>query len=109
MTKPTLRLKALRKQRKLTQMRLSEAVEAAGATLSQGNISDMENGNMNPTLETLGSLAAALECEPHELFASFEKHAGAVVLFHIMEELSDVERDAVIAVAESFKARHQAA
>ena len=57
-----LRLAEMRKKRNMTQMALARAVGIA-----QPSISDMENGNTNPTLENLIKIAKVLECSLDDL------------------------------------------
>lgn len=59
-----LNVYTLRKQRGLSQAELAELVGT-----KQPNISDIETADANPTLETLGKLAAALEVTVVELLA----------------------------------------
>lgn len=51
-----------RTERKMTLPRLAEK-----SGLSKGLLSAIENGNGNPTVETLGALADALEIKPDHL------------------------------------------
>lgn len=72
------RLYALRESQKLTQDEL-----AARAGVDQAAISDIENGDANPTTRTLGRLAAALTVDVAALLDNRPlgiRYGGAVVL-----------------------------
>lgn len=59
----TARMQAIRRELGLTQ---AQAAEKAGMTLSRWN--DIETGGRsNVTIETLGHIAQALDCDPREL------------------------------------------
>lgn len=59
----TENLKAIRKQKGLTQVMLGEL-----ADLSPGLIGDIETGRRNPTLTTIEKIALALEAPVHQIF-----------------------------------------
>ena len=57
-------LRDIRRAKELTQERLAEM-----SGVDQSTISNLENGNIeNPTWETVGRLATALDVEPAEVF-----------------------------------------
>ena len=62
-----IRLKDILKERNLT---LSAFAEQVG--ISQSNLSNYINGNISPTLETLGKIAKALNISVTELFKEKE-------------------------------------
>ena len=57
------RIKALREAKKISIYRLSQ-----NSGISQGHISDLENGINQPTIETLKRLLAPLGCSLSEFF-----------------------------------------
>ena len=57
-----LRLEELRRLRKMTQISLAQKVG-----ITQGHLSDLENGNCFPSFDVLIRLARALECSLDEL------------------------------------------
>lgn len=59
------KLQKFRKERKLSLRALSEK-----AGISKSTLSDIENGNTNPTTNTLNKLAEALEISIEDLFKS---------------------------------------
>jgi transcriptional regulator with XRE-family HTH domain len=73
------RLYALRESMHLTQEEL-----ATRAALDQASISDIENGDANPTTRTLGRLASGLDVDVGTLLDSrpFGTRYGAAVVIH---------------------------
>ena len=57
------RIKALREAKKISIYRLSQ-----NSGISQGHISDLENGINQPTIETLKRILAPLDCSLSEFF-----------------------------------------
>ena len=64
-----LMVRAMRKQRQLTQENLSEKTDIGVQYLSR-----IENGSANPTLKIVSALAAALEVALSDIFAGLEKN-----------------------------------
>ena len=62
------RLKKLREEKKLSLRALADIAE-----MDYGNISEIENGKINPSLITIISLAEALEVDPGTLLGSKKK------------------------------------
>ena len=62
------RLKKLRDEKKLSLRALADIAE-----MDYGNISEIENGKINPSLITIISLAEALEVDPGALLAPKKK------------------------------------
>lgn len=65
---PRLHLRDWRKFRGLTQVEL-----AAKAGMPQPMISNLEGQDRTPIAQNMTKLAAALECEPHELYFAPEE------------------------------------
>ena len=63
------RIKALREAKKISIYRLSQ-----DSGISQGHISDLENGINQPTIETLKRILAPLGCSLSEFFNEGEVH-----------------------------------
>lgn len=61
-------LRAVREQRELSQVRLSEL-----AGLNPNYVSDVERGKRNPCLDNIVKLADALAVNPSELFRPFDR------------------------------------
>jgi transcriptional regulator with XRE-family HTH domain len=61
---PMKNMSAIREAKNLTQEQLAELTG-----LGQGYLSKIEKGMANPTLDTIGKIATALQVEPAELFA----------------------------------------
>jgi transcriptional regulator with XRE-family HTH domain len=69
MAKTRIRRVLAKNVRRLRQAkRLSQGALAADAGIDQELVSRIENGTANPELDTLGRIAAALGCNPHDLF-----------------------------------------
>ena len=66
-----LMVRAMRKQRQLTQENLSEKTDIGVQYLSR-----IENGSANPTLKIVSALAAALEVALSDIFAGLKKNNG---------------------------------
>ena len=64
-----LMVRAMRKQRQLTQENLSEKTDIGVQYLSR-----IENGSANPTLKIVSALAAALEVALSDVFSGLEKN-----------------------------------
>ena len=60
------RVREKRRARKLTQVQVAER-----AGMFQHHISQLENGEVMPTLETILKLAAAIGCKPTDLLSPF--------------------------------------
>lgn len=60
------RVREKRRARKLTQVQVAER-----AGMFQHHISQLENGEVMPTLETILKLAAAIGCKPSDLLSPF--------------------------------------
>jgi transcriptional regulator with XRE-family HTH domain len=60
------RVREKRRARSLTQVQVAER-----AGMFQHHISQLENGEVMPTLETILKLAAAIGCKPTELLSPF--------------------------------------
>ncbi|WP_270392707.1 helix-turn-helix domain-containing protein [Bacillus paranthracis] len=81
------KIKALRKEKKLTQ------TELAGSELTKSMLSQIENGKATPSMKTLQYIAEKLECEPSFLL---EEDAGKIVeLIQKMEPLIKANGDEV--------------
>ncbi|HDR7967357.1 helix-turn-helix domain-containing protein [Bacillus pacificus] len=81
------KIKALRKEKKLTQ------TELAGSELTKSMLSQIENGKATPSMKTLQYIAEKLECEPSFLL---EEDEGEVVeLIQKMEPLIKANGDEV--------------
>ncbi|MGN4611080.1 helix-turn-helix domain-containing protein [Bacillus cereus group sp. MYBK71-2] len=81
------KIKALRKEKKLTQ------TELAGAELTKSMLSQIENGKATPSMKTLQYIAEKLECEPSFLL---EEDEGKIVeLIQKMEPLIKANGDEV--------------
>lgn len=66
--RPVLQIAKIRKSKKMRQHQLADA-----CGMSQPNISDIERGKHNPSLETLHRIANALEVSVSDLFAEDEQ------------------------------------
>lgn len=85
-------LRTLRKQKGLSQLRLSEM-----AGLSSSIVGDIETGRRNPTLTTIGKLAEALDVPVHQLFydthssypekAYSDKTARKILMHQLIDEI----------------------
>ncbi|MDK7489109.1 helix-turn-helix transcriptional regulator [Bacillus paranthracis] len=81
------KIKALRKEKKLTQ------TELAGSELTKSMLSQIENGKATPSMKTLQYIAEKLECEPSFLL---EEDEGKIVeLIQKMEPLIKANGDEV--------------
>ena len=81
------KIKALRKEKKLTQ------TELAGLELTKSMLSQIENGKATPSMKTLQYIAEKLECEPSFLL---EEDEGKIVeLIQKMEPLIKANGDEV--------------
>ncbi|GAB6462540.1 helix-turn-helix transcriptional regulator [Bacillus cereus] len=81
------KIKALRKEKKLTQ------TELAGVELTKSMLSQIENGKATPSMKTLQYIAEKLECEPSFLL---EEDEGKIVeLIQKMEPLIKANGDEV--------------
>ncbi|GAB6492966.1 XRE family transcriptional regulator [Bacillus sp. UMTAT18] len=81
------KIKALRKEKKLTQTAL------AGSELTKSMLSQIENGKATPSMKTLQYIAEKLECEPSFLL---EEDEGKIVeLIQKMEPLIKANGDEV--------------
>ncbi|HFO1050614.1 helix-turn-helix domain-containing protein [Bacillus cereus group sp. MYBK111-1] len=81
------KIKALRKEKKLTQ------TELAGPELTKSMLSQIENGKATPSMKTLQYIAEKLECEPSFLL---EEDEGKIVeLIQKMEPLIKANGDEV--------------
>ncbi|RAT09267.1 transcriptional regulator [Bacillus cereus] len=81
------KIKALRKEKKLTQ------TELAGSELTKSMLSQIENGKATPSMKTLKYIAEKLECEPSFLL---EEDEGKIVeLIQKMEPLIKANGDEV--------------
>lgn len=76
-------IKEWRKFRKLSQEKLGEMIGRDGTT-----VSEIENGNIGYTRETLELLATALECEPYDLISRppNDKDAARKMITRLLEE-----------------------
>ncbi len=63
-------IRLIRKKRGLTQTQLAE--KTGNESMSKSRVSDIENGKINISLDTLDSLLKALDVTPTELF-NFQK------------------------------------
>jgi transcriptional regulator with XRE-family HTH domain len=69
MAKARIRRVLAKNVRRLRQAKgLSQGALAADAGIYQELVSRIENGTANPELDTLGRIADALGCNPHDLF-----------------------------------------
>ena len=66
-----LMVRAMRKQRQLTQENLSEKTDIGVQYLSR-----IENGSANPTLKIISALATAFEVALSDIFAGLKKNNG---------------------------------
>ncbi|HFJ9418998.1 transcriptional regulator [Bacillus cereus] len=81
------KIKALRKEKKLTQ------TELAGSELTKSMLSQIENGKATPSMKTLQYIAEKLECEPSFLL---EEDEGKIIeLIQKMEPLIKANGDEV--------------
>ncbi|HFJ9329557.1 TPA: helix-turn-helix domain-containing protein [Bacillus paranthracis] len=81
------KIKALRKEKKLTQ------TELAGSELTKSMLSQIENGKATPSMKTLQYIAEKLECEPSFLLEEDERKI--VELIQKMEPLIKANGDEV--------------
>lgn len=89
-------LKRIREMRGMTQADLAEATG-----LTQGAISKIESGRMNVTREKINLLAAALGCEPVELFSLPDLQQRVLAA---ISALDPERREAALTVLESMAA-----
>ena len=81
-------IRAIRKSRGLTQTQLAE--RTGNESMSKSRISDIENGKINISLDTLESLMNALDVTPSEFF-NFQKIVSATD-YHDKKLLVDMHR-----------------
>lgn len=94
--KRKLFLREWRKHRNLTQDQLAER-----SSVTQGMISQLENGSTDYTGETLERLAHALDCQPGDLIMRDPTDTEAP--WTIWETLSPVERRQAIGILQALK------
>ncbi|MEM7505565.1 MAG: helix-turn-helix transcriptional regulator [Pseudomonadota bacterium] len=97
-----LRIREIRKNQNMNQETL-----AAKIGMSQSNISEIENGIHNPTLQTLARIAHALNCELSELFSESPREQNTQRIIEALSVLDDEEREKIAAIAEMIAAAKQ--
>lgn len=99
-------LKALRKNRGMTQKALAEASQTDVVQISR-----IERGDSNPSLETLKRLARALGCTTDALVFEADERAPSddlQQLFELASDLPEAKRDMIKEFILTVVQRHQA-
>ena len=91
-------LKAIRLQKRVSQVKLAEM---AGTT--QGTISKIEKGDMNVTLSVIEKVAQALGVTPVELFGLQETQQRALMA---LANMSDEDRPSALVVLEAMASKN---
>lgn len=92
-----LRIADLRREKgRMTQEQL-----AAATGQSQSNISEIERGKHNPTLETLAKIAKALDVEIYELFSSYPRTDLSRRILDLHDQLDDAGRAMLLRMIEA--------
>lgn len=95
-----LRIAKIRKSKKVRQEEL-----AAEIGTSQSNISEIENGKHNPTLETLSKIASALDANIIELFEPSQQSEAMTRFVSAYDLLEQDEREQIVKLAEMMASR----
>ncbi len=91
-------IKAIRKERKLSQQEVAEKADMLASTFSR-----IENLKVSPSLDTIIRIAEALEVSPKEFFQSREiKDKGLVEKLAMLNDLSEYNRNVVEIMMDSI-------
>ena len=97
---PMLRIRDVRKSKRMTQEDLGGIIGT-----SQSNISEIEKGKHNPTLETLSKIASALNVNVADLFEEQERDEALSRFLSAYERMPTEERLKIIELAELMARR----
>lgn len=92
------KIKAARKQRKLTQIALAER-----ANISRSYLADLEGGRYNPSLDTLEAIASALNTETSALLSQDSPITNSEITPAKKNELRSIMHDNLIKAQELFQ------